>query len=134
MRKKKSVVIGAGVGILVIVFVFIGHFWMYQRHMSRDSEFTRNVEEDRYSLGCKILNTTLIETYSLKEGDIITVAIDVIKGEFTICIGIKGEEPVYTGNGITCGDFQVNIPKTGDYEISVTGKKAEGSVSFTINR
>lgn len=133
MRRKKSVAIGASVGVLVITLVFIGHFLMYQRHMSRDSEFTRNVEEDRYALGCKILNTTLMETYSLKEGDTITVAMDVIKGEFTICIGIKGEEPVYTGKGITCGDFQVNIPKTGDYKISVTGKKAEGSVSFTMD-
>ena len=68
MRRKKSVAIGASVGVLVITLVFIGHFLMYQRHMSRDSEFTRNVEEDRYALGCKILNTTLMETYSLKEG------------------------------------------------------------------
>ena len=134
MGKKKSVVIGVSVGLLVIALVFIGHFLMYQRHMSRDSEFTKNVEEDRYALGCKILNTTLAESYSLEKGDSITVAMDVIQGEFKICIGIKGDNPVYTGNGITCGDFQVNIPKTGDYEISVTGKKAEGSVSFTMNR
>lgn len=60
------------------------------------------------------------------------MAMDVVKGEFKICIGTKGEEPVSTGNGITCGDFQVNIPKTGDYEISITGRKAEGSVLFTM--
>lgn len=133
MRRKKSVVMGASVGLLVIVLVFIGYFLMYQIHMSKTSEYTRSVEEDRYALGCKILNTTLKETYSLEEGDSITVAMDVVKGEFNICIGIKGEEPVYTGNGITCGHFQVNIPKTGDYEISITGKKAEGSVLFTMD-
>lgn len=126
-------VIGAGIGLLGVVFVFIGYFLMYQIHMSRDSVFTRNAEENRYALGCKILNTTLEESYYLEEGDSITVAMDVMKGEFKICIGIKGDEPVYTGNGIICGDFQVNIPKTGDYEISVTGKKAVGSVSFTMD-
>lgn len=134
MRKKKSVVIGASVALLVSVLVLLGHFLMYQLHMSRDSKYTKKMEDNMYSLGCEILNTTLTEMYSLEKGDTINVAMDVIKGEFTICIGIKGEELVYTGNGITCGDFQVNIPKTGDYEISVTGKKAEGSVSFTMNR
>ena len=132
MRRKKSVVMGASVGLLAIVLVFVGYFLMYQRHMSKTSEYTRSVEEDRYALGCKILNTTLKEAYSLEEGDSIIVAMDVVQGEFNICIGIKGEEPVSTGNGITCGDFQVNIPKTGDYEISITGRKAEGSVLFTM--
>lgn len=60
--------------------------------------------------------------------------IDPISGELCISIGQKHQEPVYEGNNPELNHFQVNITNSGDYTISVTGKQAEGSISFHILR
>ena len=44
-----------------------------------------------------------------------------------MCILTDNEETVYEGNNPKLGNFQVNIPKNGNYIISVTGKQADGT-------
>lgn len=99
-----------------------------------ESRFSRNVEEDLFSLGMEPLNGDLSETFSLREGDTIDVSTVFLSGELSITIGQEGREPIYTGRNPTLGSFQVTVPEDGDYRISVSGKRAEGSVSFQINR
>ena len=125
--------LGAAIILLIICTLFTGQILVHRYHMRTESIFSRRTEENFYSLGLEILNTTLTETYSLEKGDSILVSMVQIDGDLSIRIGMKGQKPVYEGNGQGLGDFTVNIQETGDYEISVTGKRAQGSLSFSMN-
>ena len=101
---------------------------------SAESKYSRRVEEDLFSLGMEQLNCTIAESFSLGEGDTIDVSIVHISGELLLSIGQENREPVYSGRNPELGSFQVTIPEDGDYLISVSGKHAEGGISFQISR
>ncbi|MGM9537669.1 MAG: hypothetical protein ACI3VN_04990 [Candidatus Onthomonas sp.] len=101
---------------------------------SAESKYSRKVEEDFFSLGMEQLNCTIAEPFSLQEGDTIDVSIVHLSGELLLSIGQENQEPIYTGRNPELGSFQVTIPEDGNYLISASGKHAEGSVSFQINR
>lgn len=101
---------------------------------SAESRYSRRVEEDFFSLGMEQLNCTVAESFSLQVGDTIGVSIIHISGELLLSVGQENREPVYTGRNPGLGSFQVTIPEAGDYLISVSGKHAEGSISFQISR
>lgn len=101
---------------------------------SAESRYSRKVEEDFFSLGMEQLNCTVAESFSLQAGDTIGVSIVHISGELLLSIGQENLEPIYTGRNPELGSFQVTIPEDGDYLISVSGKHAEGSISFQIDR
>lgn len=132
-QERNKPLLGAVVILMMICCIFTGQILVHRYHMRTESIFSRRTEENFYSLGLEILNTTLTETYSLEKGDSILVSMVQIDGDLSIRIGMKGQKPVYEGNGQGLGDFTVNIQETGDYEISVTGKRAQGSLSFSMN-
>jgi hypothetical protein len=41
-------------------------------------------------------------------------------------------EVIYKGNNVSTGEFSIVIPKTNNYIITVSGKKAIGSVAFKV--
>ncbi|MGM9662768.1 MAG: hypothetical protein ACI3WR_06715 [Oscillospiraceae bacterium] len=98
------------------------------------SGYSRRVEEDLFSLGMERLSGTAAESFFLREGDAIRVSSVLLSGEFTLSIGQEGREPIYEGRAPGPGTFQVTVPEDGDYLLSVSGKRAEGSVSFQISR
>lgn len=99
-----------------------------------ESRYSRRVEEDFFSLGMERLNCTIEEPFPLNEGDTIDVSIVRISGELTISIGEKDLEPIYEGRNPQLTFFRVTVPEDGDYLISISGKQAQGSISFQINR
>ena len=101
---------------------------------SNGSRYSRKVEEDFFSLDMERLNCTIEEPFSLKEGDSVDVSIVRVSGELTISIGKKGFEPIYEGKNPELSSFRVSIPEDGDYLLSVSGKQAEGRISFQIMR
>lgn len=100
---------------------------------SGGSTYERRVEADLFFLEMKPLNDTLKEIYSLHEGDTIDVSVVLVSGELRISIGQENRKLVYEGKNPESGSFQVTVPEDGDYTISVTGNRAEGSISFRIN-
>ena len=100
----------------------------------RGSRYSRRVEEDSFSLGMERLNCTLAEAFPLHQGDAIDVCVVRASGELTISIGERDRAPVYAGRNPEPGAFWVTIPRDGDYVLSVSGKRAEGSVSLRIDR
>lgn len=132
-QERNKPLLGAVVILMMICCIFAGQILVHRYHMRTDSIFSRRTEDKFYSLDLEILNTTLTETYSLEKGDSILVSMAQVDGDLSIRIGMRGKEPVYEGDSKGLGDFTVNIQETGDYEISVTGKQAEGSLSFTMN-
>ena len=100
---------------------------------SRESRYTRRVEEDFFSLGMEPLNCTIVEPFCLHEGDTIDVSVDRASGDLAITIGQESREPIYEGRNPQLGSFRVTVPEDGSYLLSVTGKQAQGSISFQIN-
>ena len=45
---------------------------------------------------------------------------------------MEGEDPVYRGNKIETGSFDIEVPKVGNYTISIHARKAQGTMNFTI--
>ena len=88
--------------------------------------------ENQFVLEYSVMNTTETHTFKLTEGDKIETEIVSDEGEVSVEIGQSGQEPVYQGNQISTGTFQVVIKESGNYQITVTGKKAKGSVNFTV--
>lgn len=87
-----------------------------------------------FSLGMESTNDTRKETFYLRQGDAIAVSVVYISGELEIAITDSSGNAIYEGNNPELDSFQVNIPKSDEYTISVTGKQAEGSISFQILR
>ena len=101
---------------------------------SNGSRYSRKVEDDFFSPDMERLNRTIEKPFSLKEGDSVDVGIVRVSGELTISIGKKGFEPIYEGRNPELSSFRVTISENGDYYLSVSGKQAEGSISFQIDR
>ena len=101
---------------------------------SNGSRYSRKVEDDFFSPDMERLNRTIEKPFSLKEGDSVDVGIVRVSGELTISVGKKGFEPIYEGRNPELSSFRVTISEDGDYYLSVSGKHAEGSISFQIDR
>ena len=100
---------------------------------TQESRYTRRVEEDFFSLGMEPLNCTIAELFRLHQGDTIDVSVDRASGDLAITIGQEDRQPIYEGRNPQLGSFRVTVPEDGGYLLSVTGKQAQGNISFQIN-
>lgn len=100
---------------------------------TQESRYTRRVEEDFFSLGMEPLNCTIAEPFTLQKGDTIDVSVARVSGELEITIGQEHRDPIYEGRNPQLGSFRVTVPEDGGYLLSVTGKQAQGNISFQIN-
>lgn len=100
---------------------------------TQESRYTRRVEEDFFSLGMEPLNCTIAEPFTLQKGDTIDVSVARVSGELEITIGQEDRQPIYEGRNPQLGSFRVTVPEDGGYLLSVTGKQAQGNISFQIN-
>ena len=94
-------------------------------------EGSRTSDEMEFRMEYSILDKEEAAELELKEGDQIQVHISHTAGNVDVIVGQKGEEPIYKGTAQENADFILTIPKTGSYQISVTGHRAKGEVSFT---
>lgn len=131
MRKK------AIWAVLVLVLVVLGTaawFLYKQPAVKFNGERTVSAAPASFSLRFNVLNTEEAQTLSLRAGDNLSVSWLIESGSVDILISMAGEEPIYQANGRGKGDeaaFDLTIPKSGDYTITVTGKNAKGWLSFT---
>ena len=100
---------------------------------TQESRYNRRVEEDFFSLGMEPLNCTIAELFRLHQGDTIDVSVDRASGDLAITIGQEDRQPIYEGRNPQLGSFRVTVPEDGGYLLSVTGKQAQGNISFQIN-
>ena len=92
--------------------------------MGNDSEFVMDY---------KILNTTDSQNLVAAEGNIIHAEIIVESGSLSYKIQKEDGAPVYEGKDVSVSDeFDIEIEQGGTYTVTVTGKRAKGSVSFIV--
>ena len=78
-----------------------------------------------------ILNREESVDLTLTEGDRLQVSLSHTEGSVDVTVGMEGQEPVYRGRGQQNAEFVLEIAKTGNYHISVSGHQAKGNISFT---
>lgn len=109
--------------IAALSFTACGVFFNGSR-LGNDHEFVMDYE---------MFNTTDSQSLTAQEGDTIHAKIVVLGGSLSFTIQKDNEVPVYEGKDVIFSDeFDVAIEKSGTYTVTVTGKKARGSVSFTV--
>ena len=88
-------------------------------------------DETGFRMEYSILDKEESAELYLTEGDQLQVHISHTAGNVDVTVGRDGEEPIYKGTGQENADFLLTVPKTGSYQISVTGHRAKGELSFT---
>ena len=100
---------------------------------SSDFDGSRTGNDNEFSMEYKVLNKTDSQDLKLQDGDIINAKIIIDGGTLAIKIQKDDEEPIYESDGISASnEFEVEVEESGIYTITVTGKKAKGSVNFTV--
>ena len=94
----------------------------YGSRVSNASEF-----QMEYS----VLNREETAELVLQAGEQLRVTLSHTEGTVDVTVGMEGQEPVYRGRGQQNAEFVLEIAKTGNYHISVSGHQAKGNVSFT---
>ncbi|GEM_PF-974459 len=88
-------------------------------------------DENHFDIDFEILNSAYEHELVMEEGESIEVSIHKESGEISVLIQQESHDPVYKGDDVQDGEFEVIISEAGTYTVSVTGKKAKGRVIFT---
>ena len=122
------------IGALILIVLGIGaYIFIAHPAVQFSGERTVSSSPASFSLRFTVLNTTDAQTLSFQEGDALSVSWQIESGSIDLLIAMEGEEPLYQANGREKGDeaaFDLIVPKTGDYTITVTGKNAKGWLTF----
>lgn len=98
-----------------------------------DFDGSRTGNSNEFVMNYKVFNKTDSQNLIVEKGDTIHAEIIVEDGSLSFKIQKDDEVPVYEGVDVSFSDeFDVEINEGGTYTVSVTGKKAKGSINFTI--
>lgn len=131
MKKRTKTVIRICVLIVVLGICSVCLFWPWHRDMNdRVYNGSRVGNPDGYWLDFSYMDQSDNHTMSLKPGDILKVTYEVRDGRIDVTIGVPGQDPIYRGNDVQTGAFELPIQETGEYIISVNASKASGRLEF----
>lgn len=98
-----------------------------------DFDGSRTGNNKELVMDYKVFNKTDSQDLMVEEGDTIHAEIIVESGSLSFKIQREDAIPVYEAADVSVSDeFDVDIEESGTYTVTVTGEKAEGSVSFTV--
>ena len=119
----------AGAALLIVVLALV--FW--PQDVQFDGDRVRNRNPERFWLRFDAMNTEDAETLPLAAGDTLRVSWQIDGGSVELVIARAGEKPIYQANGRGKGDaasFDLTIPVSGDYTISIAARNARGWMEF----
>lgn len=87
---------------------------------------------DVYELDIKTMTGTDRHTMQLKEGDILQVQFETVKGTLHMEIKSPDGTVVYSGNGKETKSFSLKIQEDGVYTISVKARRAKGKIHVNL--
>ena len=94
---------------------------------------SRTGNDSEFIMDYKVLNTTDTQDLTVEAGDTIHAKIVMESGQLSFKIQKDEDVPICESVDISSSDeFDVEIEDSGTYTVTVTGTKAKGSVSFTV--
>ena len=100
---------------------------------SPDFNGSRTGNDSQFIMKYTAFNTTDSQDMLVEAGDKINAKIVIDGGHLSIKIQKGQEEPVYESENVFfSNDFDLDIEESGTYTVTVTGKKAKGSVRFVV--
>ena len=87
---------------------------------------------DAYLLDIQKMNGTDSHTLNLTAGDILQVTFKTEKGSLRMEIKAPDGTLLYAGNGEETTEFEIGIPQTGAYTVSVEARHAEGKITICL--
>lgn len=111
-----------------------GAAWLlWPRSVVFDGDRVGSVDPPRFSLRFNAMNTDDAQTLPLTEGDTLHAAWQIESGSVDIRIALPGEAPLYQADNRARGDaadFDLIIPESGNYTVTVSARKAKGWIEF----
>lgn len=100
-----------------------------------DFDGSRTGNDSEFIMDYKVLNTTDSQNLTIAEGDTLHAEIIVKSGSLSFKVQKNDSSaPIYEDKDVSASnEFDIVIEESGTYTVTVTGEKAEGSVSFTVN-
>ena len=127
---KEAVIVPA---IVLVVLGIAAWFLIENPAVKFDGDRVVSTNPASCFLRFNTMNTEDAQNLTLREGDTLSVSWLIESGGVDLVIVMEGEEPLYQANGRGNGDaaaFDLTIPKSGEYTITVTGKNARGWLRF----
>ena len=87
---------------------------------------------DAYLLDIQRMNGSDRHTMNLTAGDVLQVAFETGKGSLRMEITAPDGMLLYAGNGEAATDFEITIPETGAYTITVKARHAKGTIHIQL--
>ena len=91
---------------------------------------SRVSDASRFRMEYSILNREESADLPLTEGDRLRISLSHTEGSVDVIVRLEGQEPIYRGRGQQNAEFVLEIAKTGNYHISVSGHQAKGNIAF----
>ena len=118
---------------VLLVLGVAAYFFLGQPTVKFDGDRVGSIDPASFYLRFSVMNTEEVQTLTLQEGDTLAVSWLIESGSVDVLIAMKDETPLYQANGRGNGDeaaFDLTVPKSGDYTVTVTGKNAKGWLKF----
>ena len=131
MKKRTKTVIRICV-LVVALGIGLACLFLPWRRDRNDRVFngSRVGNPDGFLLDFSYMDQSDSHTMSLKPGDILKVTYEIKDGRIDVTIGISGQDPIYHGNDVQTGAFELPIQEEGEYVISVNASRACGRLEF----
>ena len=85
--------------------------------------------QDNFFLRFTRMSKTDAHIITAEAGDVISVELEIEKGRADIVIGAEGDEPIYFGNDVDSGKFELPVSAAGQYKVTVEARGAAGEIA-----
>ena len=126
MRGLKSTLVIAA----VILIVGVAAFLIIYNQSGFTGERIKN--PDSYTMDIQRMNGSDRHSINLTAGDVLQVEFETEKGSLHMEITAPDGTAIYAGNGEETTVFEITVPETGAYTVTVEARHAEGKISIRL--
>ena len=119
--KSRAFISLAAISLLAIIICLI---------LNNRKVFIGDITKDQSGYCLKFEKMNREDSYLIPvcKDDVFSVNFRTDKGHADLIIGMDGKDPIYKGNDIKNGTFDVIVPEAGEYRITVNAKHSSGYV------
>ena len=120
------------IAIAVLVLVIVGAAASLVIYHQNGFTGVRIKNPDSYTLDIQRMHGKDRHTMTLTAGDVLQVKFKTEKGSLHMTITAPDGAALYTGNGEAATEFELGIPQSGTYTVTVEARHAKGSIQLSL--